>query len=158
MATFLISGFSFQKSNVEKHKNGHNSVILAQNEKDKTTFFSPTFKVVLFFHLGLKWVSYGHFFVSQHMSSETKIQKSRKWPYLTHFSPKWKNKTTLFPSTLKVGEKKVVLFFHFKLKWPRYCQLFFFKEKYLTTWKENGWGSWTGRRSEARGLKFFVWV
>ena len=33
MATFLISGFSFQKSNVEKHKNGHNSVILAQNEK-----------------------------------------------------------------------------------------------------------------------------
>ena len=30
MATFLISGFSFQKSYVEKHKNGHNSVILPQ--------------------------------------------------------------------------------------------------------------------------------
>ena len=59
MATFLISGFSFQKSYVEKHKNGHNSVILPPNEK---------------------------------------------------------NKTTLFPSTLKVGEKKVVLFFHFELK------------------------------------------
>ena len=59
MATFLISGFSFQKSNVEKHKNGHNSVILAQNEKNNTTFFYPTFKVegkkvVLFFHFELK--------------------------------------------------------------------------------------------------------
>ena len=131
--------------------------------KNKTTLFPSTLKVgkkkvVLFFHFELKWLSYGHFYVSQHLISETKNQKSRKWPYLTHFSPKWKNKTTLFPSTLKVGEKKVVLFFHFKLKWPRYCQLFFFKEKYLTTWKENGWGSWTGRRSEARGLKFFVWV
>ena len=28
MATFLISGFSCQKSYVEKHENGHNSVIL----------------------------------------------------------------------------------------------------------------------------------
>ena len=45
MATFLISGFSFQKSNDEKHKNGHNSIILAQNEKNKTTLFSSTLKV-----------------------------------------------------------------------------------------------------------------
>ena len=131
--------------------------------KNKTTFFSSTLKVrekkvVLVFHFEQKWPSYGHFHVSQHMISETKNQKSRKWPYLAHFSSKWKNKTTLFSSTLKVGEKKVVSFFHFKLKWPRYCQLLFSRKKYLITKKENGWGSWTGRRSEARGLKFFVWV
>ena len=40
MATFLISGFSFQKSYVEKHENGHNSVILAQNEKIRPLSFS----------------------------------------------------------------------------------------------------------------------
>ena len=42
MATFLISVFSFQKSNDEKHKNGHNLVILA---KKKTTLFSSTLKI-----------------------------------------------------------------------------------------------------------------
>ena len=42
MATFLVSGFSFQKSNVEKHNNGNKSVILAPNEKNKTTLFSVT--------------------------------------------------------------------------------------------------------------------
>ena len=131
MTTFLIFGFSFQKSNVEKHKNGHNSVILAQNEKIRPLSFLQLLKLKeikwsYFFYLEVKWQSYGHFYVSQHVTSETKNQKSRKWPYLTHFSPKWKNKTTLFPSTLKVGEKKVVLFFNFELKWARYGWLFVF--------------------------------
>ena len=45
MATFLISGFSFQKSNVEKQKNGHNSVILAQNEKIRPLVFLKLLKL-----------------------------------------------------------------------------------------------------------------
>ena len=92
------------------------------------------------------------------LKRKTRNQEGGHWPYLAHFSSQWKNKTTLTSSTLKVGEKKVVSFFHFKLKLPRYCQFLFSRKKYLTTKKENGWGSWTGRRNEARGLKFFVWV
>ena len=100
--------------------------------KNKTTLFPSTLKVgekkvVLFFHFELKWPSYGHFYVSQHCISEMKNQKSRKWPYLAHFSFKWKNKTTLYPSTLKVGEKKVVLFFHLELKWARYGYFLVFR-------------------------------
>ena len=58
MAIFSISKFSFFKSKVEKHKNGYISLILAQTEKNKTTLFSPTFKVeekkvVLFFRFKL---------------------------------------------------------------------------------------------------------
>ena len=44
MANLSISKFSFEKSKVEKHKNGHISLSLAQNKK-KTTLFSQTFKV-----------------------------------------------------------------------------------------------------------------
>ena len=103
----VIKYFFLEKSNWQYL--GHFSL----KWKNETTFFSPTFKVeeikvVLFFHFEIKWMSYGHFYVSHHLISETKNQKSRKWPYLTNFSPKWKNKTALFPSTLKVGEKKVV--------------------------------------------------
>ena len=56
MATFLISGFSFQKYNVEKHKNGHNSVILAQNEKIRPLYIlqlKSWRKQNIFFYLGL---------------------------------------------------------------------------------------------------------
>ena len=35
--------------------------------------------------------------------------KKRKWPYLAYFSSKWKNNTSLFSSTFKVGENKVVI-------------------------------------------------
>ena len=61
MSTFLISGLSFQKSYVERHKNGHILLILAPNEKNKTTFFFSTLKVwekkgVLVFHFELKWL------------------------------------------------------------------------------------------------------
>ena len=59
-------------------------------------------------------------FISQPSTFKTKNLKTRKWQYLVHFSWKWKNNTTLFSSTLKVEENKVVLFFHFKLKWARY--------------------------------------
>ena len=107
--------------------------------KNKTTLLSSTLKVgekkvVLFFHLELKWATYGHFYFSQLLTFKTKMSKLRKWPYLAHFCSKWKNKTTLFSSTLKVEEKKVVLFFHFELKWARYghfyvSQLLTFKTK-----------------------------
>ena len=55
MATFLISGFSFQKSYVEKHKNGNNSVILAQNEKIRPLAFVQLLK--------LKEIKWSYFFV-----------------------------------------------------------------------------------------------
>ena len=50
----------------------------------------------------------------------------RKWPYLAHFSLKWKNKTTLFCQTFKVEEKKVVSFFKFELNQARYGHLLVF--------------------------------
>ena len=50
----------------------------------------------------------------------------RKWPYLAHFSPKLKNKDTLYSPTFKVGECKVVLFFHFGSKLTRYSHFVFF--------------------------------
>ena len=40
-------------------------------------------------------------------------------------APKEKNKTTLFPSTLKVWENKVVLFFHFEPNWGSYEDFMF---------------------------------
>ena len=54
--------------------------------------------------------------------------KTSQWPYHAYFSSKWKNKTTFFSSTLKVGEIKVVLFFHFELKWVRYGHWLVYKE------------------------------
>ena len=62
--------------------------------------------------------------------------KTSQWPYHAYFSSKLKNKTTFFSSTLKVGENKVVLFFHFELKWGRcshfyVSQLLTFKTKIL---------------------------
>ena len=72
MAIFSISKFSFLKLKVEKHKSGYISLILAQNEKNKTTLFSSTLKVeakkvVLFFHFELRWARYGHWLVYKEM-------------------------------------------------------------------------------------------
>ena len=55
-----------------KQVNGHISLILARNEKNKTTFFTSTFKsqekkVVLFFHFELRWARYGHWLVYKEM-------------------------------------------------------------------------------------------
>ena len=50
MVTFLISDFSFQKSYVEKNKNGHNSVILPPNEKVRPLSFVQLLKLK-----GIKW-------------------------------------------------------------------------------------------------------
>ena len=93
-----------------------------------------------FFHFKLYWARYGHFYISQPSTFKTKNLKTRKWPYLAHFSIKWKNNTTLFSSTFKVEENKVVLFFHFKLKWARYGNFYIsqpstFKTKNLKTRK-----------------------
>ena len=49
-----------------------------------------------------------------------KIEKIKKWPYLSHLAFNQKSKGTLFSSTLKVEEKKVPLVFGFEAKWPRY--------------------------------------
>ena len=55
------------------------------------------------------------------------MERIKKWSYLANFSLNQKNKTTFFSSTLKVEENKVVLFFHFELKWARYDHFFDFK-------------------------------
>ena len=99
--------------------------------KNKPTLFSPTFKieekkVVLLFCFELNWARYGHFHFQWFLAFQIQISKMKKWPYLAQFSSKQKNKTTFFSSTLKVGEEKVVLFFHFELKWARYGWLFVF--------------------------------
>ena len=78
--------------------------------------------------------------VSQLLTFKTKFLKSRKWPFVTHLSSNWKNNTPLFSLTLKVEEKKVFLFFHFKIKWARYghfnvSQLLTFKTKILKSRK-----------------------
>ena len=109
--------------------------------KNKTTFFSSNFKVeekkvVLFFHFELKRARYGHFLNFKIFVLKVKSWETLKWPYLTHFSLKWKNKNTFLSSTLKFEEKKVVLFFHFELKWVRYghfyvSQLLTFKTKIM---------------------------
>ena len=41
-------------------------------------------------------------------------KKTRKCSYLGDLSPKWKNNSALFPSTFKVEENKVPLFFHLR--------------------------------------------
>ena len=118
---------------MEKNKKWPYLDYFSLNQKNKTTFFSSTLKVwenkvVLFFHFKLKWARYGHFYVSQLLTFKTKIMKLRKWPYLALFSSKWKNKNTFPSSTFKIEEKKVVLFFHFELKWARYGHWLVYKE------------------------------
>ena len=104
-------------------------LILAQNEKDKTTFFSQTLKVeenkvVLFFWFELKWARYWHFSFLKEIDWRGKCFETQYCSYLPQFSSKWENKTILFPSTLKVWQNKVVLFSHFKLNWGRYEQFY----------------------------------
>ena len=52
--------------------------------------------------------------------------KTRKRPYLSPWVSNGKNKTTLFSSTLKVGENKVVLFFGFRAQEPSYGRFLVF--------------------------------
>ena len=46
--------------------------------------------------------------------------KTTTWLYLIYLTSNQENKGTLFSSTLKVEGNKVLLFFHFGLKLPRY--------------------------------------
>ena len=67
--------------------------------------------------------------------------KKRKWPYLTYFSSKRKNKTTLFSATFKAKQNKVVLVFQFELKWVRYSHIMFWNLCFCTSKalkRENG--------------------
>ena len=77
-------------------------------------------KVLLFFHFGLQSPRYRHLLVFIIICFNMNDEKITKWPYLGRFDSKWKNKGTLFSSTLKVEGNKVLLFFHFGLKSPRY--------------------------------------
>ena len=44
----------------------------------------------------------------------------KKCPYLSPWAENEKNKDTLFSQTFKIEENKVMLFFHFELKWKSY--------------------------------------
>ena len=98
---------------------------------------------------------------------KSKSLRKLKGLYLTHFNSKWKNKTTFFSQTLKVGENKVVLFFHFGLKWARYSRFYFLQ---LLDFKLKSWNRQSGHISLilAQNLKlsklkkikwsyFFIW-
>ena len=58
------------------------------------------------------------------------LPKTRKWQYLGYLSSKLKNEGTLFCQTLKVGENKVPLFFHFEAHLRRY-RIFVFLKHFL---------------------------
>ena len=84
-------------------------------------------------------MNYGHFYVSQLLTYELKNLKSIKWPYIAHFSSKWK-KVTLFSSTLKVGEKSCSIFVWAKI--TEILPITFSKEKMLNNQKgKKGVGS-----------------
>ena len=75
-------------------------------------------------------------------------KKTRKYLYLGNLSPKWKNNSTLFPSTFKVEENKVPLFFHFESKRPRYGHFvifssFILKQMMIKTSKWRYLGDWS---------------
>ena len=111
----------------------------ASKWKNKGTLFSSMLKVdgnkvLLFFHFGLQSPRYRHLLVFIIICFNMNDEKITKWPYLGRFDSKWKNKGTLFSSTLKVEGNKVLLFFHFGLKSPRYEHfLVFYKSLSLMT-------------------------
>ena len=96
---------SFQAK--EKNQNGYISLTLARNEKIRPLYFIQL--------LELNKTKWSYFFIWAKISKiwpfslfqALKVQKYKFqnmiWPYLTHFSSNWKNKTTLFCLTLKVG-------------------------------------------------------
>ena len=51
--------------------------------------------------------------------NDNNLYKTRKCSYLGDLSPKWKNNSTLLPSTFKVEENKVLFLFHFESKRSR---------------------------------------
>ena len=111
----------------------------ASKWKNKVTLYSSILKVagnkvLSFFHFELKWLRYRNFLVFIIICFNINDEKTTKWPYLGRFDSKWKNKGTLFSSTLKVEGNKVLLFFHFGLKSPRYEHfLVFYKSSSLMT-------------------------
>jgi len=54
------------------------------------------------------------------MIASTWSQTKKKWPYLSSEATNLKNKSTFFSPTLKVKEKKVLLFFRFVASELRY--------------------------------------
>ena len=52
-------------------------------------------------------------------------------------TPKWKTKVTFFSSTLKVGENKVSLFFHFKVLNKSYRHFVYLQDFYKGTLEGN---------------------
>ena len=86
-----------------------------------STFKVEENKVPLFFHFESKRPRYGHFVIFSSFILKQMMIKTSKWWYLGDLSPKWKNTGTLFPTTFKIEENKVPLFFHLEPKWLRYC-------------------------------------
>ena len=75
-----------------------------------------------------------------------------KWPYLSHMALKPKSGGTFFSSTLKVGEKKVPLFFRFMACGLRYCN--FIILLILPIWSQtNKMRNWRYLSPEATNLK-----
>ena len=120
------------------HPNGHISETGPQNKKIKVLYFLKLLKFekakCLYFCIIC--------FLSRVMAilwfcpRDMLFIKIRKWPYLGLESIKCKNKVTLLSQTLKVGEKKVPLFFCFAASFPRYGH--FMKKHVPGTKSENG--------------------
>ena len=101
--------------------------------KNESTLFPATFeieeyKVPLFFHFEAKWPRYGHFVFFSSRVLKQMMKKTSKLRYLSRLSPKWKNKSTLFPLTFKGEENKVPLFFQFEAKWLSYGHFVVFQQ------------------------------
>ena len=104
---------------------------MPQIQKNKGTFFSSTFKVEgkkvhLFFGFVASGLKYCHYLIVLVWLQVDTIIKMTTWLYLSQQAPNPKIKGTLFPSTLKVEEKKVYLFFEFVASGLRYSHILIF--------------------------------
>ena len=76
-----------------------------QNQKDKGTLISQTFKV--------PEIKINYFLIFRHLAEIRPFPhhhklKSKIWPYLSHMAENQKNKGTLLSSTLKIQEINVL--------------------------------------------------
>ena len=94
-------------------------------------------KVLLYFHLWIKWSRYWYLLVFIIVCLKMIVEKTTKWPYLSHFASKWK-KGTLFSSTLKVKGIKILLFFISGLNgWDSAIYLLFHHFLQYSWWQNN---------------------
>ena len=118
---FKILKLSLFEIKILKWENGHNSLILVRNKKIAPLSFIQLLKLkrrkwYYFFHFELKWKSYGQSKILKLLFFEIKILKLENSHNSLILAGNEKI-TTFFYPTFKVKGKKVVLFFHFELKW-----------------------------------------